>query len=128
MANTIKDKVVIVTGASSGIGKACAIAFANAGCKVMLAARDEVKLTLVMNEITQRGGIAAICKTDVSKEEDCQQLINTTIQQFGTIHILINNAGNSMRAIFAEVDLNVLKNLMDLNFWGTVYCTKFAMN
>lgn len=126
--STLKDKVVIVTGASSGIGKACAIAFANAGCKVVLASRDEVKLALVMNEITQQGGTAAICKTDVSREEDCKQLINATIQQFGAIHILINNAGNSMRAVFAEVDLNVLKTLMDLNFWGTVYCTKYAMH
>ncbi|HYV93374.1 MAG TPA: SDR family oxidoreductase [Chitinophagales bacterium] len=128
MESSLKNKVVIITGASSGIGKACAIAFANAGCKVMLAARDEVKLTTVMNEITQRDGIAAVCKTDVSKEEDCQQLINATIKQFGTIHILINNAGNSMRALFSEVDLKVLKELMNINFWGAVYCTKHAMN
>ena len=128
MANSLKNKVIIITGASSGIGKACAFAFANAGCKVMLAARDEMKLIAVMNEITQRSGIAAICKTDVSKEEDCQQLINATIKQFGTIHILINNAGNSMRALFAGLDLKVLKELMDINFWGTIYCTKHAIN
>lgn len=128
MANSLKEKVVIITGASSGIGKACALAFAKEGCKVMLAARDETKLTAVMNEITQGGGIATICKTDVSKEEDCQQLINTTIKQFGTVHILINNAGNSMRALFADVDLKVLKELMNINFWGTVFCTRYAMN
>lgn len=124
---SLKDKVVIITGASSGIGKACAIAFAKEGAKVMLAARDEIKLKNVLDQINQQGYIAAACKTDVSREEDCRNLIDTTMQQFGTIHILINNAGISMRALFADVDLKVIRQLMDINFWGTVYCTKYAM-
>ncbi len=125
---SLKNKVVIITGASSGIGKACALAFANEGCKVMLAARDENKLSAVQRQILDHGGVAEICKTDVSKEEDCRRLIESTIQKFGAIDILINNAGNSMRALFADVDLKVLKELMDINFWGTVYCTKYAMS
>jgi short-subunit dehydrogenase len=125
---SLKDKVVIITGASSGIGKACAFAFANEGSSVMLAARDEKKLEEVSKQIQDGGGIAAICKTDVSKEEDCKNLIEKTQLHFGRIDVLLNNAGNSMRALFAEVDLKVLKELMDINFWGTVYCTKYAMN
>jgi len=64
---------------------------------------------------------------DVSKEEDCKQLIHAAIQQFQTIHVLINNAGISMRALFADLDVNVLQQLMDVNFWGAVYCTKYAI-
>jgi len=127
MDTSLTNKIVIVTGASSGIGKACAFAFAKRGCNVMLAARDEKKLEEITNQIRMLGGTAAFCKTDVSIETDCEQLINETIRQFGGINILINNAGISMRAVFADVDLNVLKQLMAINFWGTVYCTKYAM-
>jgi short-subunit dehydrogenase len=68
-----------------------------------------------------------VVKCDVSIEEDCKKLIDSAIQQFNTINILINNAGISMRALFADLDLSVLKQVMDINFWGTVYCTKYAM-
>jgi NAD(P)-dependent dehydrogenase (short-subunit alcohol dehydrogenase family) len=63
----------------------------------------------------------------VSKEDDCRRLIEKAVEKYGTIDILINNAGISMRALFAEVDLSVLRRLMDVNFWGTVYCTKYAL-
>jgi short-subunit dehydrogenase len=126
-ASSIRDKTVVITGASSGIGKACAIAFANEGAKIMLAARDEDRLMTVVNQIKKNGGIAAGYKTDVSNEQDCRELINETIREFGSVDILINNAGISMRALFADVDLKVIRELMDINFWGTVYCTKYAM-
>src|SRR5207244_4401921 len=87
----------------------------------------EAMLVEVMSEIQRAGGIAAICKTDVSREEDCKQLIDATIKQFGAIDILINNAGISMRALFKDVDLDVIRQLMDIIFWGTVYCTKYAL-
>jgi short-subunit dehydrogenase len=64
---------------------------------------------------------------DVTKEEDCKRLIENTVRKYGIIDILINNAGISMRAGFPEVEINVLKRLMDVNFWGTVYCTKYAL-
>lgn len=124
----LKNKVVVITGASSGIGKACAVAFADAGAHVMLAARNGEKLKQVADEISQRGHSVAMCVTDVSVEDDCRKLMETTIHNFGTIHILINNAGISMRAIFSEVDLKVIRQLMDINFWGTVYCTKYAFS
>ncbi len=126
--DSLQHKVVVITGASSGIGKACAFAFATAGAKVMLAARNEEKLRSVATELTQHGHTAAYCVTDVSVEDDCRKLMEQTVREFGTIHILINNAGISMRAVFRDVELKVIRQLMDINFWGTVYCTKYAIS
>jgi dehydrogenase/reductase SDR family protein 7B len=123
----MKDKVVIITGASSGIGKACAIAFSDAGAKVVLAARDGDKLKEVETILKEKGrGVLSVI-TDVTKEEDCKHLIESTVSHFGKIDVMICNAGISMRALFVDVDLNVLKRLMDVNFWGTVYCSKYAL-
>lgn len=123
----LKDKVIIITGASSGIGEACAYEFAQQGAKLVLAARNIDKLTQVKLHCEAMGAETLLVKCDVSLEGDCQQLIEQTIEQFKTIHVLINNAGISMRALFSELDLLVLKQVMDINFWGTVYCTKYAM-
>jgi short-subunit dehydrogenase len=125
--NIFRDKVVIVTGASSGIGRATALEFARNGSRVVLAARSAERLAELEKEITATGAEVLVCLTDVAKEEDCRRLIEKTVEKFGTIHILINNAGISMRALFDDVDLSVLKRLMDVNFWGTVYCTKYAL-
>nr|WP_121271515.1 SDR family oxidoreductase [Pedobacter schmidteae] len=123
-----KNKVVIVTGASSGIGKACAEEFARRGANLVLAARQYVTLCEITADLEKRYGIKAIAvQTDVSKEEDCKMLVKQALTTFNKIDILINNAGLSMRALFNELDLSVLKNLMDVNFWGTVYCTKYAL-
>lgn len=123
-----KNKVIIVTGASSGIGKACAEEFAKRGANLVLAARQYVTLCEITADLEKRYGIKAIAvQTDVSKEEDCKLLIKQALITFNSIDILINNAGLSMRALFNELDLSVLKNLMDVNFWGTVYCTKYAL-
>lgn len=122
------NKVVIITGASSGIGKACAEEFAKRGANLVLGARQYVSLCEITADLEQRYGIKAVAvQADVSKEEDCALLIKQTLTTFGKIDILINNAGLSMRALFNDVDLSVLKNLMDVNFWGTVYCTKYAL-
>jgi short-subunit dehydrogenase len=125
--NIFKDKVVVVTGASSGIGRATAIAFARNGSKLVLVARSEEKLRDVAEEIRKTGSEALVCITDVTREEECRKMVEATIERYGTIHILVNNAGISMRAVFSEVDLSVIKRLMDVNFWGTVYCTKYAL-
>jgi short-subunit dehydrogenase len=127
MSNLFKDKIVIITGASSGIGEAIAREFAGNGSKVVLAARSEEKLLKIVNEITREGNEAIYFKTDVSLEDDCMNLIKKTIDKYGQIDILINNAGLSMRASFLDVDLKVLHRLMDVNFWGTVFCTKYAL-
>mgnify|MGYP001627227121 CR=1 FL=1 len=123
----LKDKVVIITGASSGIGKACAIAFAKQGCKVVLGARGLDKLQDVTKLCKAFCSDIIYVKTDVSSEMDCKALIDLAVNTFGRIDILINNAGMSMRALFEDTEISVLKRLMDVNFWGTVYCTKFAL-
>ncbi len=121
-----KDKVVVITGGSDGIGKALTEAMLNKGAKVATCGRNQLKLDNLVIENTGTPLFAMIA--DVSKEEDCKSFINATIEKFGGIDILINNAGISMRALFKDTDLTTLKNVMDINFWGTVYCTKFALN
>lgn len=123
----MEDKVVIITGASSGIGLALAENFAKRNAKIVLAARSLDKLTSIEEELKTFNKNILIVKTDVSKESDCENLIRKTIEKFNRIDILINNAGISMRALFESTDLSVIKQLMDINFWGTVYCSKYAL-
>ncbi|MBQ4548496.1 MAG: SDR family oxidoreductase [Bacteroidales bacterium] len=131
MNSFYKDKVIIVTGASSGIGLASATRFASLGAKIVLAARSIDKLEKIAEEINEKFNKSTdkvLCvKTDVTKEEDCKNLVEQTVKHFGKIDVLVNNAGISMRAVFKDMDLNVMRSLMDTNFWGTVYCTKYAL-
>jgi len=102
--------------------------FAMLGANVVLAARQYVTLCEITAALEAKYAVKALAvQCDVSKEEDCELLIKQTLITFGKIDVLINNAGLSMRALFNDVDLSVLKNLMDVNFWGTVYCTKYAL-
>ncbi len=121
------NKVVIITGASSGIGLACAREFASKGASVILSARNASALDKLSQEIVSKGFDSFPFKTDVTHEGDCKALIEATVKKYGRIDVLINNAGLSMRALFSEVNLSVLKKLMDVNFWGSVYCTKYAL-
>ncbi len=123
----MKNKVVIITGASSGIGKACAIDFAARGAKVVCASRNIEHLRALENELKNKGYDAFAVKTNVAIEQECQMLVKKTLEKYGKIDILLNNAGISMRALFKDVDLAVIKKLMDVNFWGAVYCTKYAL-
>jgi short-subunit dehydrogenase len=124
----LKNKTIIITGASSGIGKSCAEEFARRGANLILGARQYVSLCEIAQDLEKRYSIKAVAhQCDVSKEEDCQSLIDQAMSTFGRIDVLINNAGISMRALFADVDLQVLRNLMDVNFWGAVCCTKYAL-
>jgi short-subunit dehydrogenase len=127
MKYRFKDKVVIVTGASSGIGEAIAREFSRAGSKVVLAARSEAKLAEIVSQIKAENREAIYVRTDVCIEDECRELINKTVEKYGKIDILVNNAGISMRASFLDVDLRVIHRLMEVNFWGTVYCTKYAL-
>ena len=121
-----KGKVIVITGASSGIGLASARLFASLGARLSLAARSIDKLEAEAAGLAPAEDILCV-KTDVSVEEDCRNLIESTVHKFGRIDILVNNAGVSMRAMFRDLDLSVIKTLMDVNFWGTVYCTKYAL-
>ncbi|WP_294591311.1 SDR family oxidoreductase [uncultured Rikenella sp.] len=119
-----KNKVVVVTGASSGIGEALARRFAALGAHVVAGARTVDKLEAVVRGLPTEGEAVAC---DVTREEDCRRLIDRAVERFGRIDVLVNNAGISMRALFDDVDLDVLRRLMDTNFWGAVYCTKYAL-
>lgn len=124
----LKDKVVIITGASSGIGKALAIELAQRGASLVLAARQYVTLCQIAQDLQNQYNVKAVAvQCDVAIEEDCVVLIKQAILTFGRVDVLVNNAGISMRALFKDLDLKVMKNLMDVNFWGTVYCTKYAL-
>jgi short-subunit dehydrogenase len=121
-----ENKVVVVTGGTNGIGKALVAEFLERGAKVSTCARTAKKLEALENEFFGKSLFTMIA--DVSKEEDCKNFIEATIQKFNGIDILINNAGISMRGMFQETALETLRRVMDINFWGTVYCTKFALN
>ncbi len=123
----VKGKVVVVTGASSGIGEALAREYAANGAKVVLGARQEDKLAQITAEITSQGGEALYSVCDVVVPQECERLMAKAIEAYGAIDVLICNAGLSMRAIFDDVELDVLHRLMDVNFWGTVNCVKFAL-
>ena len=127
MRKRLNGKVVVVTGASSGIGEAMAREYAKMGAKVVMGARREEELKRIAQEIEAEGGKVAYAACDVAKEEECKHLIDTAIEAFGGIDVMICNAGLSMRALFDDCDLKVLHKLMDVNFWGTVNCTKYAL-
>lgn len=123
----IRDNVVIITGGSSGIGLALAREFGLLGARVVISARNKLRLTEAEEALKAAGITTLAIQADVSKESDCRSLVAKTAEHFGKIDILVNNAGISMRAVFARTDLDVLRRLMDTNFWGTVYCTRYAL-
>jgi len=124
----LKNKTVIITGASSGIGRSCAEEFAKKGSNLVLGARQYVTLCEIAQNLEAKYGIKAVAvQCDVSIESDCKLLTDQAMVSFNRIDVLINNAGISMRALFKDLDLQVLRNLMDVNFWGAVYCTKYAL-
>ena len=128
MNKPFENKVFIITGSSSGIGKALAIEAAKQGANVVLAARNIERLNQVA-EVCKSFGVESLAvQTDVSKKEDCQNLVQKAIEKFGKIDVLINNAGISMRALFNEMKIEVFEQVMNINFMGTMYCTHAAIN
>lgn len=125
--SSLKGKVAVITGASSGIGEALAYDLAGKGCKLALVARSVDKLKSVEDKCIAMGAEAVSIKADVSVESDCRGAMDEVVKTFGGIDILINNAGISMRALFNDAEVDVIKRVMDINFWGTVYCTKYAL-
>jgi dehydrogenase/reductase SDR family member 7B len=123
----MKDKVVIITGGSSGIGKALAQAFGQKGSRVLITGRNAEELEKAVRELRQLGAEVQGFRADVSIEDDNRKMAEAAISHFGRIDVLINNAGISMRALFEEVDLNVVKKVMDINFYGVLYATKYCL-
>ncbi|MEQ8323854.1 MAG: SDR family oxidoreductase [Vicingaceae bacterium] len=121
------DKVVIITGASSGIGRALAYEMAGKKARLSLAARNVEALKKVENEIESHADDVMIHQTDVTDELQCKDLIERTMEHFGRIDVLINNAGISMRATLENMDLEVFRKVVDVNLMGAVYCTKYAL-
>ncbi|HLZ88465.1 MAG TPA: SDR family oxidoreductase [Puia sp.] len=120
-----QDKVVVITGGSDGIGKALIEALIPLGAKVATCGRSHDKIYKLQMEYARVMLHAVAC--DVSNEEECCRFIESTIETFGHIDILINNAGISMRALFTECDTKVTRKVMEINFLGAVYCTKYAL-
>lgn len=126
--SAVKGKVVIITGASSGIGKALAYKFHAEGSHLVLAARSADKLASIQADLNPEGQSSVHCvPTDVTSKDDCDRLVAETVRQFGKVDILINNAGISMRALVKDLDVSVIEKVMQVNFFGTVYCTKAAL-
>jgi short-subunit dehydrogenase len=123
----MKDKIVIITGASSGIGKALAFAFGQEGAKLVITGRKLDALNEVAQELNSAGIETLAVQADVSQEADNIKMVEETIKRFGKIDILINNAGISMRGMLADTDPAVIRQVMEINFYGTVYATKYAL-
>ncbi len=121
------NKVALVTGASSGIGRALCIQLAQKGYFVAGLARSIDKLLDLENEIKKLNSDFLPIQGDVRLESDCKKFIDITTEKWGRIDVLINNAGISMRALFDDVKLEVIHELMNTNFWGTVNCTYYAL-
>jgi hypothetical protein len=127
MSTRFQDKVVIITGASSGIGLETALAFAREGARVVLAARTQTKLQAVVDAQPEFRGRLHIVPADVTKEEDVRRLVSTTIAQLGRIDILVNNAGIGMRADIAETPVDDARALMEVNFCGPLRCIQAVL-
>ncbi|HEY9045745.1 MAG TPA: SDR family oxidoreductase [Ohtaekwangia sp.] len=123
----MKDKVVIITGGSSGIGKAMAERFGSAGSKLLITGRNKTELDNAVAELKGKGITVVGFQADVSIEDDNKRMAEEAIRTYNRIDILINNAGISMRALFSEVDLDVVKKVMDINFYGVLYATKYCL-
>lgn len=123
----MRDKVVIITGGSSGIGKALAEVFGKNGSKVLITGRNKIDLDNAVNELKSKGVLISGFVADVSREEDNKRMAQEAIDRFGKIDVLINNAGITMRALFEEVDMTVVKKVMDINFYGVLYATQACM-
>jgi short-subunit dehydrogenase len=123
----INNKVVVITGATSGIGAACAYAFGCEGAKIAITGRNAEKLEVERKILAEAGIDVLAILADASSESDNKRMAEEVLSKYGRIDILVNNAGISMRALFQDLDLEVFKKVMDTNFWGTVYATKYCL-
>jgi short-subunit dehydrogenase len=122
------ENVIIITGASSGIGEHLALRFAEQGAWLALAARNAEHLLVVSKKCEQLGGKVIAIPTDVAEKSQCQNLIEQTVKKYGRIDTLINNAGFGIASRFDEFkELNLFEKVIQVNFFGSVYCTYYAL-
>jgi NAD(P)-dependent dehydrogenase (short-subunit alcohol dehydrogenase family) len=123
----LQDRVALITGGNSGIGKAAALRFAAEGARVMIAARDRVKGEAVVAEITQAGGAAQFVTGDVRLPDDCQRAVDATISAYGQLDILFNNAGVVPYGTVLETSIDVWQDVFAINVHGTFYASRAAL-
>jgi short-subunit dehydrogenase len=119
-----KNKVVLITGASSGIGKQTAIEFAKLGSSVILVARGKNKLEQVENELKQFNVNTLVCTCDVSKKDQVEKMSKIVLEKFNSIDILVNNAGFAIYGSVYDLSINDIESQMETNYFGMIYCTK----
>ena len=119
-----KDKVIVITGASSGIGEASAIKFAKKNAKVVLVARRKEKLLQVQKEISQYTDFTLVCQCDVSSKSQVKEMVDMVLDTFGRIDILVNNAGFVIYGKVSELTIEEIESQMETNYFGMIYCTK----
>ena len=120
----VTGRVALVTGASQGIGRACALALAEGGALIALAARNEEKLSSVAKEIESKGGQAATFRMDVSNEEDVKKAVKAAIERFGKIEILVNNAGVTRDTLLMRMKKEDWDNVIQTNLSGAFFTTQ----
>jgi short-subunit dehydrogenase len=123
----LKDRVVVITGASAGIGLATARSLAAAGAKLALAARSTDKLTRLAEELQRDGHAALVVPTDMRNQAEVAQLVETTVQHYGQIDVLINNAGQAVAGTVAEVEVDQFRQVIDLNVFGPIYAMQASV-
>ena len=121
MTENIKNKVVIITGASSGLGEATALLLAKYGAKVVLAARRKERLEKIASEITSQGGEALVVVADVAVQSDVERIAEETLKAYGRIDVLINNAGIMPQATLDKLKVEEWDNMIDINVKGVLY-------
>lgn len=124
MIRKLSGTIVVITGATSGIGRETAREFAATGATVVIAGRRKDRLQELVGEIETKGGQALAVPTDVSDQSQVEELINTAIRHFGRVDVLVNNAGVAIASRFEQMALEDFRRLMDVNFWGAVYACR----
>jgi len=119
-----KNKVVVITGASSGIGEATALMFAKKHANVVLVARRKEKLLEVEKKISNFSGSSLVCQCDVSNKDQVEQMAKTVLQTYGRVDILVNNAGFVIYGKVSELSTEEIVAQMETNYFGMIYCTK----
>jgi NAD(P)-dependent dehydrogenase (short-subunit alcohol dehydrogenase family) len=127
MMHSFQDKVVLITGGSSGIGRGLALKLGQLGSRVAIAARNPKTLDAVADEIQAAKAASLAVPTDVTDPEQCRQAVEKVVNRFGRLDILVNCAGLSMRAYFAGSDLTAMEQVMRVNYFGTLYMTHHAL-